>query len=168
MEKMLRMTTTCAMPAGNSKSTPNAYEINVKDYDDAQEVSLGEFDAIHANKYQELTSLYQQLWNNVGPPINSMMVQLTLIKDSLEDDEAGMPFEWLGASKELCLFLDKEAKGGVSNQLKYINDMMAEMYQLNPTGVRNFNLLNEELDKEQNASKTQGTPPRAHKARPAK
>jgi hypothetical protein len=46
-----------------------------------------------------------------------MMVQLTLIIDNLEDDEAGLPFEWLGASKELRLFLDKEAKGGISNHL---------------------------------------------------
>jgi hypothetical protein len=44
--------------------------------------------------------------------------------------------------------------------------MLAEMYQMNPSGVRNFNLLNVELDEEQDASKTQGTPPRAQEARP--
>ena len=46
--------------------------------------------------------------------------------------------------------------------------MIEEMYQMNPTGVRNFDPLNEEQDEEQNASKTQGTPPRAQKARPKK
>ncbi len=156
------------MTANNSTSTPNAYQINVKDYDDAQEISLGGFDAIHANKYQKLTNFRQQLWNNAGPTINSMMVQLTLIKDNLEGNETGMPFEWLGVSEELCLFLEKEVKGGISNQVEYIDDMMVEMYQMNPKGIRKFDLLKEELDKEQNASKTQGTPPRAHKASPAK
>ena len=36
---------------------------------------------------------------------------------------------------------------------------------MNPAGVRNFDLLNVESDKEQNASKTQGTPPGAQEAR---
>jgi hypothetical protein len=42
------------------------------------------------------------------------------------------------------------------------------MYQLNPIEVRTFNLLNEEPDKEQNASKMQGTPPGAQEACPKK
>ena len=40
------------------------------------------------------------------------------------------------------------------------------MYQMNPTGVRTFDPLNEELDEALNASKTQGTPPGAQEARP--
>jgi hypothetical protein len=43
--------------------------------------------------------------------------------------------------------------------------MIVEIYQMNPTGVRTFDPLNVE-DKELNASKTQGTPPRAQEARP--
>jgi hypothetical protein len=57
---------------------------------------------------------------------------------------------------------------GRSDQLTYIDEMIEEMYQMNPTGVRNFDPLNEEQDEEQNANKTQGTPPRAQKARPEK
>jgi hypothetical protein len=41
------------MAADDSKASSTAYEINAKDYHDAQEVSLGKVDAIHANKYQE-------------------------------------------------------------------------------------------------------------------
>jgi hypothetical protein len=37
---------------------------------------------------------------------------------------------------------------------------------MNPTGVRTFDPLNEEEDKELNASKTQRTPPGAQEARP--
>jgi hypothetical protein len=95
-----------------------------------------------------------------------MMIQLTLNKENLEHNEAGMPFEWMGVSKELHLFLDKEAGKGISDQITYINNMLAEMYQMNPAGVRNFDLLNVESDEEQNTSKTQGTPPGAQEARP--
>jgi hypothetical protein len=94
------------------------------------------------------------------------MVQLNLIK-KLEDDEAGMPFEWMGVRKELHTFLDNKAGGEISDQLTYINNMLVEMYQMNPTRVRTFDLLNYESDEEQNASETQGIPPRAQKARPA-
>jgi hypothetical protein len=38
-------------------------------------VPSGEFDAVHANKFQ--TNFKQQLWNDAGPTIESMMVQLT-------------------------------------------------------------------------------------------
>jgi len=73
--------------------TANEHDINSEDYDKALEVSSGEFDVAHANKYQTPDNFKQQLWNDVGPTVDSMMVQLTMIKDKLEDDEAGMPFE---------------------------------------------------------------------------
>ncbi len=72
----------------------------------------------------------------------------------------------MGVSKELRTFLDKDAGKRISDQLTYINNMLAEMYQMNPTEVRTFDPLNKELDKEQNVTKTQGTPPGAQEARP--
>jgi len=113
---------------------------------------LGEFDVAHANRYQTPDKFRQQLWNDAGPAVDSMMVQLTMIKENLEDDKAGMPFEWMRVSKELCTFLDEEVGSGISDELIYINNMLAEMYQMNPTGVRNFNPLNEEPDEALNAS----------------
>ncbi len=113
-----------------------------EDYGKVLEVSSGEFDAVHANKFQVPKNLRQQLWNEAGPTIDSMMVQLTMIKDDLEDNEAGMPFEWMGVSTELRTFLDKEVRDGISAQLIHTNDMLAEMYEMNPTGVRTFDPLN--------------------------
>jgi hypothetical protein len=95
-----------------------------------------------------------------------MMVQLAMIKENLEDKDAGMPFRWMSVSKDLHTFLDKEAGKGISDQLTCINDMLVEMYQMNPKEVRTFDLLNKEPDKEQNAGKTQRTPPGAQEARP--
>ncbi len=72
----------------------------------------------------------------------------------------------MGVSEELRTFLDKEVGSGISDQIIYINDMIVEMYQMDPKGVRTFNPLNKEHDEELNASKTQGTPPGAQEARP--
>ncbi len=80
----------------NSYNTPNEHDIDpeAEDYNEALEVSSGKFDAVHANKFQAPKNFWQQLWNEAGPTIiDSMMVQLTMNKDNLEDDEAGMPFE---------------------------------------------------------------------------
>ena len=71
----------------------SAHEINLEDYKDAQEVSLGEFDAVQANKFQMPENFKQQLWNNAGPTVDSMMIQLTLIKENLEHNKAGMHFK---------------------------------------------------------------------------
>jgi hypothetical protein len=150
----------------NSYETPNEHDINLEDYEEALEVSSGKFDAVHTNRFEAPKIFRQQLWNKAGPTADSMMVQLAMIKENLEDEEAGMPFGWMGMSQELRAFLDKVAGKGISDQLTYINDMLAEMYQMNPTEVRTFDPLNEEPDKEQNASKTQGTPPGAQNARP--
>ncbi len=49
----------------------------------------------------------------------------------------------------------------------YVNDMIAEMYQLNPSEVRIFDPLVQKQGEPPNASKTQGTPPGAQEARPA-
>jgi hypothetical protein len=151
---------------GNSYDTATEHDINPEDYDEALEVSSGEFDVVHANNFQTPDTFKQQLWNDAGPTVDSMLIQLTMIKENLEDEEAGMPFEWMGVSNELRTFLEEEVGSGISDKIIYINDMIVEMYQMNPTGVRNFDPLNEEEDKELNASKTQGTPPGAQEARP--
>jgi hypothetical protein len=150
----------------NSYKTPNKHNINLEDYEEALEVSSGKFDVVHANRFQAPENFRQKLCNKAGPTVDSMMVQLTMIKENLEDEDAGMPFGWMGMSKELHTFLDKEAGKGISDQLTYINDMLAEMYQMNPKEGRTFDPLNKEPVEEQNASKTQGTPPGAQEARP--
>jgi hypothetical protein len=48
----------------------------------------------------------------------------------------------MGMSKELRLFLDEEAGRGISDQITHIDNMLAEMYQMNPARVRKFDPLN--------------------------
>jgi hypothetical protein len=68
------------MTDNNPEEGSSAHEINLEDYEDAQEVSSGEFDVVHANKFQMPENFKQQLWNKSGPTVDSMMIQLTLIK----------------------------------------------------------------------------------------
>ena len=82
---------------------------SLSEYDKALEVSSGELDAVHANKFQHPVNFKQQLWNDAGPTVDSMVIQLTLIMDNLVDDEAGLQIEWMGVSKELRTFLEEEA-----------------------------------------------------------
>jgi hypothetical protein len=103
----------------NSIEEPSAHKLDSEDYADALKVSLGEFDVVHANKFQLLENFKQQLWNKAGPTVDSMMIQLNLIKGNLEDNEAGMPFKWVGVSEELHLLLVEEAGEGISDHVLY-------------------------------------------------
>jgi hypothetical protein len=68
------------MTDDDPKEGSSAHEIDSEDYIDVKEVSSGEFDAVHANKFQMPENFKQQLWNKAGHTLNSMMIQLTLIK----------------------------------------------------------------------------------------
>ena len=151
----------------NPYDTPNEHDIDPNDYDEALEVSSGELEAVHANRFHRPVSFKQQLWNDAGPTVDSMVVQLSLIKDNLRDDEAGLQIEWMGVSKYLRAFLEVEAGQDPSEQRLYVEDMITEMYQLNPSEVRTFDPLIQEQEESPYASKTQGTPPGAPEARPA-
>ncbi len=59
-----------------------------------------------------------------------------------------MPFEGMGVSKELRAFLDAEVGSGTSDQIIYINEMIVEMYQMNPTGIRTFDPLNMDMEED--------------------
>ena len=92
-----------------SYATPGENELHLEDYNEALEVLSGEFDAVHANKYQNPDNFRQQLWNNAGPTVDSMMIQLSMINDNLADDEAGISLEWMGISKELRGFFGQRS-----------------------------------------------------------
>jgi hypothetical protein len=155
------------LTGNNSSEEPSAHELASEDYNDTLEVSSEELDAVHTNKFQAPKNFKQQLWNDAGPTVDSMMIQLNLIKGNLEDNDAGMPFEWVGVSEELQLFLVEEAGEEISDQITYTDAMLVELYQMNPSGNRNFDPLSDKLDEDLDASKTQGTPPGAQEARPA-
>ena len=66
----------------------------------------------------------------------------------------------MGVSTELRTFLDKEVGDGISAQLIHINNMLAEMYEMNPTGVRTFDPLNMEPDDTPDATRNHHPEPK--------
>ena len=59
------------------------------DYDSSSEVASGVFNASHAIAFEEPKSFKEHLWNLAGPSVGSMSIFLNLLKDNLEEDEAG-------------------------------------------------------------------------------
>ena len=117
----------------NSYDTLNEHDIDPDDYDEALEVSSGELEAVHANRFHRPDSFKQQLWNDAGPTVDSMVVQLSLIKDNLRDDEAGLQIEWMGVSKDLRAFLEGEAGHDPSDQRLYVENTVSYTHLTLPT-----------------------------------
>jgi hypothetical protein len=70
-------------------------DLNLQDYaSNAQEVSLGEFDAAYVKKYANPQSFLHALWNAAGPSAGAMRNYLEIIKDKLEGQLAGVPAEF--------------------------------------------------------------------------
>jgi hypothetical protein len=59
----------------------------MSDYNlDLLEVSSGEFEAAHSQKYQQPENFLQALWNKAGPAIGSMKIMLELMKTKFEGE----------------------------------------------------------------------------------
>jgi hypothetical protein len=77
--------------ADNSDAKSHDDELNLSDYDsDILEVSLGEFEAAHSQKYQYPESFLQALWNKAGPVVGSMKIMLKLMKTEFKGELAGL------------------------------------------------------------------------------
>jgi hypothetical protein len=136
-----------------------------EDYDTASEVSSGVFNAIHSNQFKEPNTFKQLLWNVAGSSPGSIIICLDLLKDNLEADEAGLPADFNSMSAKLLKLMVQEAGKDRGEQIKFITEILEALKQINQTNSHN---KASSLDKGigQEASKTQGTIPRAHKASP--
>ena len=87
-------------------------------YDSSSEVASGVFDASHANAFEEPNSFKEHLWNLAGPSVGSMSIFLNLLKDDLEEDEAGFPAGFDKIPEHLLTLLAKEAGKERRDQIK--------------------------------------------------
>jgi hypothetical protein len=137
------------------------------DFDTASEVSSGAFDATHSNKYEEPDNFKQLLWSVVGPSTGSMIVMPELLKDNLEADQAGLPADFNQILLTLLEFMILDAGEERKEQIKFIKKIMEDVKQLGQTNSLNkASRLEKGEGQLQEASKTQGTLPGAHKASP--
>ncbi len=71
------------------------------------EVSSGEFEAAHSQKYQNLESFLQALWNKAGPVVKSMKIMLELMKTEFKGEVAGLTADSSNVPQTLIDFLIK-------------------------------------------------------------
>jgi hypothetical protein len=128
-----------------------------QDYDSASEVASGVFDARYTNTFEEPNNFKELLWNIAGPAAESIIILLHLIKDDLEAEAAGLPVEFHKILATLMALLVEEAGKDHGEQIEYIEVILEGLDKLVPSP-------DEETNEE--ASKTQGTLSRAHKASP--
>ncbi len=102
-------------------------------YDTASEVSSGVFDATHLNKFEEPENLKQVLWNIAGPSAGSMIIMLDLLMDNLEADQVGLPADFNQIPLKLLEFMISDAGEAREEQIKFINEIMADLKQLGQT-----------------------------------
>ncbi len=125
------------------------------------------FDAIHSNQFKEPDTFKQLLWNIAGPSPGSIIICLDLLKDNPEADEVGLPADFNRMPAKLLELMVQEAGKDCGEQIKFIAEILEALKQINQTDSHNKASSSDE-GIGQEASKTQGTLPRAHKASPTK
>jgi hypothetical protein len=135
------------------------------DYDSSLEVASGVFDASHTNAFDEPNTFKELLWNLAGPSVGSISIFLNLLKDDLEEDQAGLQAGFDKIPVTLLALLAKEAGTERRAQIEYTEEILKTLHKISQTNShKEAPSLDEGTNQE--ASKTQGTLPRAHKASP--
>ena len=133
------------------------------DYDSSSEVAAGVFDASSTNAFEEPNTFKELLWNLAGPSVGSMITLLNLLKDDLELDKAGLPAGFEKNPVNLLVLLVKKAGKECREQIEYIEEILKALNKICQTNSHNkAPSLDEGTNQE--ASKTQGMLPGAHKA----
>jgi hypothetical protein len=145
---------------------------------DAMEVDSGEFEAAHAQKYKELLNFRQALWNEAGPSVGSMKIMLEMLRTKFEGELAGLQADLTNYPQCLIGFLIKEAGADLTEAITFLDLTLDQIAQYKEDDLKEKD-DNRDSDKDADAlppdregkqieaSKTQGTVPRAPEATPA-
>jgi hypothetical protein len=98
-----------------------------KDYkSDVTEVSSGEFEASFSKKYKDPKDFKQELWNNVGPSPESMIVYINLLRKELEDSTADLPFNVTSFGRLYKLLVD-ESRTDYRDNLRFLDSIKEDI-----------------------------------------
>jgi len=136
-----------------------------QDYDSSSEVASGVFDASYTNTFEEPNTFKELLWNIAGPSVGSIIIFLDLLKDDIEAEEAGLPAGFNKTPVNLLVLLVEEAGKERGKQIEYIKEILEALDKISQTNSHDEEPSPDEGTHEE-ASKTQGTLPGAHKASP--
>jgi len=134
-----------------------------QDYDSSLEVASGVFKASFTNTFEEPNSFKELLWNIAGPSVGSMIIFLDLLKEDLQVEEAGLPAEFNKIPANLLALLVKEAGKENGEQIEYKEVILEALNKISQTNSHN-EAPSPDKGTNEEASKTQGTLPGAHKA----
>jgi len=123
------------------------------------------FEASYTNTFEEPNSFKELLWNIAGPSVGSMIIFLDLLKGNLEAEEVGLPAEFNKIPANLLALLVKEAGKKNGEQIKYIEAILKALDKISKTNSHD-EAPSPNKGTNEEASKTQGTLPGAHKASP--
>ncbi len=160
----------------NSDAKSHDDKLSMLDYDlDVLELSLGELEAAHSQKYQNPESFLQALWNKAGPVVGSMKIMLKLMNTEFEGEVARLTADSSNEPQTLIDFLIEEAGEDPHDAIAFLNQTANQLSKLDEEsnagndkeGDPNAHPPNLG-DKHSKASKTQGTLPRAPQANPAR
>jgi hypothetical protein len=105
-------------------------DLNLQDYaNNAQEVSLGKFDAAFTKKYASPKTFLHALWNAAGPSVGAMVTCLDIIKDELEGQLADVPAEFRDLPEQLINFMNAEAGEDTNKAIKFITQVSHQISQ---------------------------------------
>jgi hypothetical protein len=145
---------------------------------DAVEVESGEFKAAHTQKYKEPLNFCQALWNEAGPSVGSMKIMLEMLRTEFEGELAGLQADLTNYPQHLINFLIEEAGEDLKDAIAFLDltlDQISQYEEDDPKEkddngdsdkIANALPPNKE-GKQIEASKTQGTVPRAPEVTPA-
>ncbi len=142
------------------------------------EVESGKFEAAHAQKYKELLNFRQALWNEEGPSVGSMKIMLETLRTKFEGELVGLQADLTKYPQCLINFLIEAAGADLTDAIAFLDltsDQISQYKEDDPKekddngdSDKDANALPPDKEGKQiEASKTQGTVPRAPEAIPA-
>ncbi len=136
-----------------------------------------EFKAAHAQKYKELLNFYQALWNEAGPSVGSMKTMLEMLRTEFKGELARLQADLTNYPQRLINFLIEEAGADLTDAIAFLDLTLDQISQYeeddpkeqdNNGSDKDANALPPDKEGKQiEASKTQGTVPRAPEGTPA-
>ncbi len=153
-------------------------ELDKKSYTSSvTKVDSGVFDANHAQRYIDPANFRQALWNEAGPTVGAMEVMLEMMRTEFEGELLGLKADLTHFPKLLIDFLIEESGENPNDKIDFLDQTSADIAQFeeqnnedmvsNQAATKNQDALPPDKEEEQSeASKTQGTVPRAPEATP--
>jgi hypothetical protein len=145
---------------------------------DVVEVESGEFEAAYAQKYKEPLNFRQALWNEAGPSVGSMKIMLEMLRTKFKGELEGLQADLTKYPQCLIDFFIEEAGADLKVVIMFLDLTLDQISQYKEDDPKEQD-DNGDSDKDPNAlppdkegerieaSKTQGTVPRAPEAAPA-